>query len=143
MGGSLLYRKWGGFDPRVPSSDPHLLRDYCDRVAGAAGSGLLLSAHDVSDGGALVALAEMCIGGGVGAKVSVRLDEQAAFGEAPTRWLVEVEREREAEAIEAFRGLAAQRFAESGGPDLRSGRARLALERLEDAFRGTLPRLMG
>ncbi len=47
--------------------------------------GEVLSAHDVSDGGLAVALAEMCIAGGLGA----RLDLDAAFGDDPTAKLFE------------------------------------------------------
>jgi phosphoribosylformylglycinamidine synthase len=143
MGGSLLYRKWGGFDPVVPASDPGRLRKYCQRVAEAAAGGLFLACHDVSDGGLLVALAEMCIGGDVGARVVTRLGETDAFGEAPTRWLVEVERGREKDAFRAFRGLEISRVAETGGDLLRSGESNVPLREMEDAFRGTLGRLVG
>ena len=57
----------------------------------AIGAGLIRSAHDCSDGGLAVALAECCIQGGVGftgtAKVLGRWDA-ALFGEAQSRIVV-------------------------------------------------------
>jgi phosphoribosylformylglycinamidine synthase len=60
------------------------------------------AAHDCSEGGIAVALAEMCISGGrlVGATVKlaegIRAD-QLLFGEAPSRILVAFDPDREAE----------------------------------------------
>jgi phosphoribosylformylglycinamidine synthase subunit PurL len=58
-----------------------------------ARAGLLSSAHDVSDGGFGIALAESCIGAGLGCKVSLPGDTNVApaarlFSEEPTRILV-------------------------------------------------------
>ncbi|MGN6171802.1 MAG: phosphoribosylformylglycinamidine synthase subunit PurL, partial [Streptosporangiaceae bacterium] len=44
-------------------------------LAAAAGAGLLAAAHDVSDGGLAVALAESCLAGGHGCRVSLPGDE--------------------------------------------------------------------
>jgi phosphoribosylformylglycinamidine synthase II len=62
----------------------------------AAGADLLRSAHDCSDGGMLVALAECCLLGGIGVRcpplkpeAPVRLDS-AFFGESPSRFIVSV-----------------------------------------------------
>ncbi|MEA2403383.1 MAG: phosphoribosylformylglycinamidine synthase subunit PurL [Thermoleophilaceae bacterium] len=55
-------------------------------VRDAVRSGLLASAHDVSQGGLAVALAESCIAGGRGARVEFAadgLDERFLFGEGP------------------------------------------------------------
>jgi len=68
-------------------------------VAGAIRSGLVRSAHDCSEGGALVAAAEMSFAGGVGVKLDLQAmpvsgtpDEwQRAFAEDPSRYLLEVE----------------------------------------------------
>jgi phosphoribosylformylglycinamidine synthase II len=65
-------------------------------VLAAAKAGLLRSAHDCSDGGMLVALAECCLLGGIGVRcpplqpeAPVRLDA-ALFGESPSRFIVSV-----------------------------------------------------
>ena len=51
-------------------------------VREAVRSGLVASAHDVSDGGLAVALAECCIAGGLGAWVKLE-GEHMLFGEGP------------------------------------------------------------
>ncbi len=52
---------------------------------------LVSSAHDLSDGGLAVALAECCLGGNLGATVDVPLSDHISgdlFGEGPTRALI-------------------------------------------------------
>jgi phosphoribosylformylglycinamidine synthase subunit PurSL len=73
-------------------------------LAGAISRGLVSSTHDASDGGVLVAAAEMCIGSGLGMAVLVHDAKDAAdvFGEAPGRYLVEVGRTQFAEALKYF-----------------------------------------
>ncbi len=57
-------------------------------VLGLARSHVLSSAHDVSDGGLAVCLAESCVLGGKGAEVSVEPTAAALFGEGPSRIVV-------------------------------------------------------
>jgi len=69
---------------------PALMRD----LHAAIGAGLVASAHDVSDGGVLVALCEMLIGGSgpdhpIGFAGDARLDPGLAFAEPPSCVLVE------------------------------------------------------
>ncbi len=59
------------------------------RIHAALKSGLLQSLHDLSDGGLLCAIAESMIGGRMGAHVNA-MDAQAAFGEAPARFIASV-----------------------------------------------------
>jgi phosphoribosylformylglycinamidine synthase len=65
-------------------------------VADAIASGVVRSAHDVSDGGALVAVAEMLIAGStrgrpVGFEGSAPIDEVLAFAEGPSRYVLEID----------------------------------------------------
>jgi phosphoribosylformylglycinamidine synthase len=63
-------------------------------VAEATGKGLVLSCHDVSDGGWLTAAAEMCVASGLG--LSLERDgggAEAYFGEGPGRYLIEIDRQ--------------------------------------------------
>ena len=65
-----------------------------DAVIALVQNGLCDTAHDVSEGGLAVALAEMALGGGRGAKVSLMdalRPDALLFGEAPSRILVAVE----------------------------------------------------
>ena len=59
---------------------------------GAINDGLVRSAHDIGYGGVAVALAEMVIGGRLGARVRLPDGDRAAvvFGEACGRFVVEV-----------------------------------------------------
>ena len=77
-----------------PACDLELERDTSEVVRRAVVDGLLSSAHDVSDGGSAVALAECCIAGGLGAKVAFDDDLPAAaslFSETQARFIVSVE----------------------------------------------------
>jgi phosphoribosylformylglycinamidine synthase len=89
------------------------------------------SAHDCSDGGLAVALAECCFGGGGGADVSIdkvdvssdpRLNDAAAlFGESASRVLLSVDPDRVAHVLEraAAAGVPARVIGRTGGPRLR------------------------
>jgi phosphoribosylformylglycinamidine synthase len=77
----------------------------------AAEAGLLSSAHDCSEGGVAVALAEACVTGPwpLGCAVDLAGDgrpDHVLFGEGPSRLVVSVSRERERE-FEALMGEAA------------------------------------
>jgi phosphoribosylformylglycinamidine synthase subunit PurL len=78
----------------VPAPDMAAERAADELVLAAAEAGLLRSAHDVSEGGLLVALAECCLLGGRGARCGAvptapggRLDA-ALFGESQGRFVV-------------------------------------------------------
>ncbi|MDR7545156.1 MAG: phosphoribosylformylglycinamidine synthase subunit PurL [Armatimonadota bacterium] len=73
-------------DPQVPATTRaiRLIRE-------AVRDGVVRSAHDVSDGGLAVALAEACILGGRGAAVILPLDAGTLFGEGPGRFVVSVD----------------------------------------------------
>lgn len=64
---------------------------------------LLSSAHDISDGGLGVCLAESCLLGGIGARVTLpeRLPREALFSEEPSRVIVSFKKEHQAQ-IEAL-----------------------------------------
>ena len=94
MGGSLLYRKFKGAGGDVPGVDPANLRNLMDRLLKAMDKGLVKSCHDCSDGGFAVAIAEMCIAGGIGAEIDLSkvkgTDMVKLYSESNTRWIVEV-----------------------------------------------------
>ncbi len=93
MGGSEYYQMVDGASKVVPDVDVDRLKISVDEMLDAHGRGLIRSCHDVSNGGLAVALAEMCIAGDMGAKITVRsqmLSDVHLFSESNTRWLVEV-----------------------------------------------------
>ncbi|MBT4512255.1 MAG: phosphoribosylformylglycinamidine synthase subunit PurL [Chloroflexi bacterium] len=77
----------------VPSIDIELEKRVQQCLLSATGEGLLKSAHDCSDGGLAVALAESCIAGGIGFEGELpiidRLDT-SLFGEGQSRAVVSV-----------------------------------------------------
>ncbi|MFN2463197.1 MAG: phosphoribosylformylglycinamidine synthase subunit PurL, partial [Candidatus Dormibacteria bacterium] len=103
MGGSEFQKLFGG---RVAGLPPRLDIDAERRshevVLEAADDRLLRSAHDVSDGGLAVALAESALIGGVGVSCD-RLDLAPAslFGETQSRFLVSC-RPRDVESLETL-----------------------------------------
>ncbi|HEX8876250.1 MAG TPA: phosphoribosylformylglycinamidine synthase subunit PurS [Phycisphaerales bacterium] len=86
-------------DPAIPRTDLHLGPKSAHAVAKLMQSGVVRSAHDVSDGGLLCAVAEMLIAGSTPkAPIGASLDlsqvhtdlTAAAFGESPSRYVLEV-----------------------------------------------------
>ncbi len=71
LGQSLWLREIGGReDGAPPPVDLDLERRAGDFVREQIADGVVRACHDVSDGGLLVAVAEMAIAGGVGARLS-------------------------------------------------------------------------
>ena len=80
-----LHGREEGFPPPV---DLEAERKNGENVRALIKSGALNAVHDISDGGLLVALAEMALAGGIGVDLDVGLDAPAAFGEDQGRYLV-------------------------------------------------------
>ncbi|HEY4428133.1 MAG TPA: phosphoribosylformylglycinamidine synthase subunit PurL [Solirubrobacteraceae bacterium] len=101
----------------LPEIDLAAVTTALGAVRDAVRAGQLSSAHDVAEGGLAVALAECCLGRGLGARVDLageRADE-ALFGEAPGGLLVSGAPE-EIEALCARTG--ARRIGTVGGDEL-------------------------
>ena len=105
--------------------------------------------HDVSDGGLLVAIAEMALAGGVGAQLypyEGKLPAHAAwFGEDQGRYVLEASPELAEEIIDRARLLAlpARVVGRVGGDDLSiKGEAPLPLSGLREAHEGWMPAYM-
>jgi phosphoribosylformylglycinamidine synthase II len=80
---------------RVPSIDLDGEKRLCELLVEAARRGITKSAHDLSEGGFGVALAECCISGSLGVEVSVEGDiaaDRFLFSESAGRALVSVDR---------------------------------------------------
>ncbi|MEM9515395.1 MAG: phosphoribosylformylglycinamidine synthase subunit PurL [Actinomycetota bacterium] len=80
----------------APAPDPDAPDTY-RKLHAAMRAGLVESCHDVSEGGAAVALAEMCIGGRLGASIDALPGDDtvtALFAESIGRLIVEVEPRR-------------------------------------------------
>jgi phosphoribosylformylglycinamidine synthase II len=111
LDGSEYQKRWFGGPKgrpqgRIPDLDLEAEGRLQTAVQQAIGARLLRSAHDVSDGGLAVAVAECCLAGGLGASLSLaslpwvgdeagagpvsRRPDLALFGETPTLVLVSV-----------------------------------------------------
>ncbi len=100
LGGShyrMIYKD-DSRDGRIPHTDLELGRAAAAAVAGLIAKGLVRSAHDCSDGGLLVAAAEMAFAGRIGLDMDLEgvtavreLDDvTACFTETPSRYLLEI-----------------------------------------------------
>ena len=99
LAGSEYLQVMHGLTAGQPSIDLKLERRVQETCREGVKQGLILSAHDCSDGGLAVALAESCILGGVGFRFQGSVDalsrwDTALFGEKQSRIVVSVERER-------------------------------------------------
>jgi len=100
LGGSEYLRMHKKLGTRVPVVDMKRARKRYRKIERAIRAGLVLSAHDLSDGGLGVAIAEMCLGGEMGARVHlgavpvaepVKRGDYLLFSESQSRILVEVQ----------------------------------------------------
>jgi len=151
MGASEYYRLTKKHSSKVPDVDIPTLRASMDIVLKGIERSAIVSCHDVSDGGLAVALAEMCIGGAVGADIDIsRMDKLRSdvrlFSESNTRWIVELKKGKE-KLLPKDRKVKVTRLGTVGGGSLTiSTNKRLVdteVERLAGAFNGTLWRLLG
>ena len=95
LGGSLWARRTGRADLAVPRPDPQGLRRTGERLHAAIRRGYVRAAHDVSDGGLAVTLAEMAFGGALAFDVDLERvgavwPGEALAAEGGSRFVVEV-----------------------------------------------------
>jgi phosphoribosylformylglycinamidine synthase subunit PurL len=132
--GSELEKLRGRLGESLPPLDLAAHADALVRVRAAVRSGALPTAHDVSEGGLACALAECCIEGGIGARVSAVAGEAALFGEGPGGVIVAGPRH----AVEALD--AAVVIGEIGGDALViDGALNVPVTELRDAYEGAIP----
>jgi phosphoribosylformylglycinamidine synthase subunit PurL len=148
FGGSLwahvAHQHIGG---RPPAVDLDAERELAAVLAAAAERGLLAAAHDLSDGGLAIALAECCLAGGQGCAVRLPGDPfTSLFGESAARAVVAVVPGAEAEfaALCSAHGVPAAELGVTGGSTLEVVDCfTIPLGELAAAHRGTLPALFG
>ena len=148
LGQSLWLREIAGReDGPPPAVDLAAERRNGDFVRGAIADRLIEACHDVSDGGLLVALAEMAMEGGVGIALIAAPDGVAAhgfwFGEDQSRYVAAT---RDASALlraATAAGVPARRLGHAQGGDLTlPGQPPISLRALIEAHRRFLPALM-
>jgi phosphoribosylformylglycinamidine synthase subunit PurL len=155
----VVHQHLGG---RPPAVDLVAEQNLAALMAAAASAGVLASAHDLSEGGLAVALAESCLRAGVGCRISLAgivdpdaesdsvgrpLDPASAlFSESAGRAIVSIAPGREAE----FAALCEAHLVPStvlgltGGDALAvDGAFEVPLDELERVWQATLPALFG
>ncbi len=114
MGGSCLYQLYKIQNKDVPKVNFANAKRTFDRMEEAIDKGIAVSIHDISDGGMITGLAEMCIAGGFGfsgkidkipVSSSVKNTHEILFSETNSRFLVEVDKFRINEFKEFFKGV--------------------------------------
>ncbi len=141
---AVLHGHLGG---RPPAVDFQAEQTLAGVLADAARSGVLVAAHDLSDGGLAVALAESCLHGGTGCRVSLPGDPFTfLFSESAARAVVAVRpgAEDEFRALCAARDLPATDIGTAGGDALEvDGCFTIPLDEAAVAHRGALPGIFG
>jgi phosphoribosylformylglycinamidine synthase subunit PurL len=140
----IVHQHLGGLPPSV---DLDAERQLAILVTTAAAAGLLASAHDLSDGGLAIALAEACLYGGRGCAVALRGDAFTdLFSESAARALVSVVpgREREFAALAEEHGVPATVLGVTTGDALTvAGIFEIPVAELTQVWTGTLPAIFG
>ncbi|QJQ31219.1 phosphoribosylformylglycinamidine synthase subunit PurL [Sphingomonas lacunae] len=140
-------------DGDAPPVDLAVERRACELVRALIGEGLITAAHDCSDGGAAVALAEMALASDMGATISVvpQIANPAAilFGEDQGRFIVTTANPELVRARANEANLFVADLGVTGGETLafdmieRGGLHPIPLADLRAAHEGFFPKLMG
>jgi len=93
MGGSAYY-DLEGLEGPPPNINLDIMNLTFKKIHQAIGKGQVLACHDISEGGVAAALAEMCFGGGIGAKITIGEETRPdyfLFNETSGCFLVEMD----------------------------------------------------
>jgi phosphoribosylformylglycinamidine synthase len=148
LGQSLWLREIAGREEGAPPPvDLAAERRNGDFVRAQIRQGKVAACHDASDGGLLVALAEMAMASGIGARLAdapAGLPPHAFwFGEDQGRFLLAVADAAPLLAAAAAAGVPAREIGRSGGGDLvLPGGVSISVAALRDAHEATLPAMM-
>ena len=150
LGQSLYLREICGREEGAPPPvDLVEERENGDAVRALIAGGRVTAVHDLSDGGLLVALAEMAMASGIGAALDAPPSDTPAhaywFGEDQARYLVTVPA-ADAEAVIAIArtaGVLAARIGTTGGAAIAlPGERAILVKALAERFEGWLPNYM-
>jgi phosphoribosylformylglycinamidine synthase II len=141
----VVHQHLGG---RPPAVDLESERKLAALITAAVETGVLASAHDLSDGGLGIALAEACLQGGRGCEISLPGADPFAdlFSESSARALVSVIPGREAEfaAFAEAHGVPATALGVTVGDTLTVDNIfAVPLAELEGVWTATLPAIFG
>ena len=119
LGGSIYYQLLGELGANVPKPDFVEVRSQIFAITDCAEGDLILSCHDISDGGIATSIAEMTFRKNIGCLVNIPGDLQAhklLFSETGG-FVIETKKENTKNVIKVFEahGLHASKIGETGG----------------------------
>ena len=152
LGGSeylkIIHDKVAGMPPKI---NLELEKSTNETILNAIKSGYVVSAHDVSDGGLSIALAECCIINksnpiGIEAKIESELKEhQLLFSESQSRFILSVKSESKSdfESLCRSNNITFQNIGKSGGNNLIIGdKLNIPLTELVNLYFNTIAEIM-
>jgi phosphoribosylformylglycinamidine synthase subunit PurL len=132
---------------RPPAVDLAAERALAEVLTTAGAAGMLEAAHDLSEGGLAIALAECCLAGGLGCQVTIHGDAfSQLFSESAARAVIAVRPESQQAFADlcAANAVPAEFLGAVGGDSLVvTGYFDIPVDELAAAHRGTLPALFG
>ena len=114
FGGSQLFKILNINSGRIPRVYPRKGKKIMEKISKAVRKGLIVSMHDLSEGGLAVALSEMAFSGKIGADISIKNITElhkfkdsrlSIFSESNTRFLLEIQKEDREQFESLFKNL--------------------------------------
>lgn len=152
LGGSEFLAMYHGLEEgRPPYLDLNKEKSLQECTLNLIEEGLINSAHDCSEGGLAVALAECCIAEGQGAEITLKEELRASallFGEAQSRIIISVSPDKKQKVLEIGKkySVPVTQIGVVGGKSLiikgNDFAIDLSLKELEEKYKGAIPCLM-
>jgi phosphoribosylformylglycinamidine synthase len=151
LGGSEYYRHLGVHSSKVPDVVVTDLKTNLSVLQKLIAKRIITSCHDISDGGLAVCIAEMCIGGTVGAEIDISKiryrPDIKLFSESPSCWLVEVHANKISMLEKIAKDITVHKIGKVGGGSLKIYSADLIIDlsvnEIRHSWSNTLWRIMG
>ncbi|MDR3423745.1 MAG: phosphoribosylformylglycinamidine synthase subunit PurL [Alphaproteobacteria bacterium] len=126
-----------------PPVDLSAERKHGEFVRALVDERLITSCHDISDGGLLVAVAEMAIAKGIGITLEQGGDAAFWFGEDQGRYVIATGTPDAVIAKAKAAGAPLTKLGQTGGKEIKLAEGNLAVESLRQAHEAWLPGYMG
>ncbi len=138
---ALMAELFGREEGDAPPVDLDAERRAGELVRAAKAAGFLSAAHDLSDGGLALAVAEMALAANCGISVA-NGDAGWYFGEDQGRYLLATKEASMIIAMAESAGVTAQNVGRVQGGLVELGKARVSLEDLREAYETGLPKIV-
>ena len=143
LGQSLFLREIHGLETGAPPSvDLEIEKRNGDAIRSAIHDGLITACHDISDGGALVAIAEMALASEIGATLDANVSSAFWYGENQSRYIVTTQNPDALIAAMEKAQVPASVIGKTGGKALKIGDASVDVAALITANEEWLPSFM-